>query len=265
MSLLINESYANPSTPLWVPTSGNSTIDGNVTLDGNLTVNGTSVVNGNFSADAVYGDIVSAMDPAGNTILRMAADSGNGLLQSPTAILFTKVNVPTGNTSLTLSIAGSGLDLFQTNFLRAVGPIPDSVAVTNPTTITLNAPPTTLTLTPAYTLVANAEYDIQCTGYWSVPVGVVTPATLDYAQVRVEIGTGISPGFYDKIIEINTYPAFPENPWTSGSPQPFQARARVKGANLPTLTVTASFNGTGTYPGGVVDLFITTLDIVRVA
>ena len=43
MSLLINESYANPTTPLWVPASGSSTITGNLTVDGQLTVDGNIV------------------------------------------------------------------------------------------------------------------------------------------------------------------------------------------------------------------------------
>ena len=40
MSLLINESYANSTTPLWVPTGASSTITGNLTVDGIMTVDG---------------------------------------------------------------------------------------------------------------------------------------------------------------------------------------------------------------------------------
>ena len=43
MSLLINESYANSTTPLWIPASGNSTINGNFTVDGQLTVDGNVI------------------------------------------------------------------------------------------------------------------------------------------------------------------------------------------------------------------------------
>ena len=260
MSLLGTQVFANPAKPIWLSSTG-GTIEGNVTIDGDIRATG----------DVGSDGTITMYDPTGATArAELATDNAGTLyIRAPTTINLGQLGpgpfqLP-GNTTLTLSAPGANLDnLSVGGTINGIGPVPTQLSVTSPTTITLNALPTTLTVTP-YALITGAEYDIQITGYWSVGAGVVTPGTLDYAQVRVEVGSGPSPSFYDKIIDVNVYPGYANNPWTSASIQPFQQRARVKGANIATLTALASFNGTGTYPAGVVDLYITTLDIVRVA
>ena len=93
MSLLINESYANSTTPLWVPANGNSTISGNLNVDGQLTVENnivkvkfdtlTPLTNSNATASQNVGQVdlqtESVVSGGFAAHLRMGIDGSTGL------------------------------------------------------------------------------------------------------------------------------------------------------------------------------------------
>lgn len=105
MSLLGAPVYANSATPLWVSATGD-TINGDLTLTGSLDVAQTITAR----------DDLQCIDPSTSADgLRLTAAGGNGFIQSPTTIQFTRIGTSSANTSLTISpfSAGSPADVLS--------------------------------------------------------------------------------------------------------------------------------------------------------
>lgn len=107
MSLLINESYASSSTPLWASASG-GTISGNLTVTGNITTAPPGL--SSVTSGALY------IRKVNNAIaLDLGYDgSGNGVIVcgAGNSIKFGQVG-SSGNTTFTPSAEGAGLDNFS--------------------------------------------------------------------------------------------------------------------------------------------------------
>lgn len=100
MSLLVNESYANPTTPLWA-SSTNPSFSGTITAGEFQTTRG--------------GDVV-VVDVSGNSALRLATGStapSPAYIQASTTINFGKIGQGTVNTTLTPSAPGANADLLS--------------------------------------------------------------------------------------------------------------------------------------------------------
>lgn len=254
MSLLINESYANTSTPLWASAQGGAFPTP-------------------ISAPAVYTQNLSVTDASGVTHGQVDLNTANTglMLAGDSSITFGKTNTTTGNTVLTVSTAGANLDSLAvggaiscTGNLNGIGPNPSAITLSpgNPTTIALNST-TNFTPTPAYPLVAG-EYDVQLTGYWSIGAGAITPATADYARVRAIFGSGSYPAAYIFTAEDIQYPAFADNPWAATDIHPFFIRQRVVcNGTFANFGVIVDFAGSGTYP--TVQINFLRVDVTRVA
>lgn len=108
MSLLINESYASSSTPLWASASG-GTISGNLTVAGNITTTPPGL--NSLTSGALY---IRKVDNA--ISLDLGYDvSGNGVIACQGgggSIKFTQLG-SAGNTTFTPSAFGAGLDNFS--------------------------------------------------------------------------------------------------------------------------------------------------------
>lgn len=114
MSLLINESYANPAKPLWVG-AGGGTITGNLVVNGGINATGTIGANGDMitsspdffrSLDGVSGQPAGTFGSTGNPTTGPAY----ALLGGFTGIRFTRSGATTGNTELLVTTAGSNND-----------------------------------------------------------------------------------------------------------------------------------------------------------
>jgi len=109
MSLLGSQVYANPNTPCWVA-AGNGEV-------GNLIVNGTLTTEGSVNLNLGNGNYVMSLNDATGTIqyAQIFAGSANGgrlYVNAPGDIYFGRPGSGnSANTSLTLSAAGSGLDV----------------------------------------------------------------------------------------------------------------------------------------------------------
>ena len=113
MSLLINESYANPSTPLWVPVTG-GVIDGNLQVNGNLGVDGTAratltitSLTGDVEASgSLKGQSVALRTPAG--LPTNASISTNGVVPTIMTVASNEIDfglpATPANTKLTMSL-----------------------------------------------------------------------------------------------------------------------------------------------------------------
>jgi hypothetical protein len=107
MSLLINESYANNSSPLWASSKGG-------TINGPLNVKGTI----STSPDGQFGVVAGGFfvkDPAGATDLGLGYDSsvnGNGFIfcRPGKSIILAQTGSITGNSAFTPSADGVDLD-----------------------------------------------------------------------------------------------------------------------------------------------------------
>jgi hypothetical protein len=119
MSLLINESYANPATPLWVSATG-GTIDGNVVINGNLQVVSSGPGTGAIECNELVANLdiqcseYKFVGPGGTTSSFITTANPNTptesmVLSSTQEIDFVKGS-GAANTRLVLSAPGSNLD-----------------------------------------------------------------------------------------------------------------------------------------------------------
>lgn len=102
MSLLGTPVYANPSTPIWLPSSGNASVTGNVTA-----VGGDVVSQMTADPQARY---VGIKDPFGSNVIGFTNTASYSVIQSSDDILFALAPATTANSALLLSTAGSDGD-----------------------------------------------------------------------------------------------------------------------------------------------------------
>lgn len=238
MSLLGTQVYANPDTNLWLPATG-GTIDGSIVVKGNIVADGVieaqtgPIITDTFVSRVSY-DLV---DGTNTTRATISLDPANSLIVGATgSVLFNQTGQVTGNTTLTLSAPGSGLDNFTTNFLYAIGPVPTNI-ITSPKTINpvpvSPAPAQAFSVDTPYPTISNAVYDVQATGNLSKVSGTSDPD--DAVTLALDAGTGTS---------ITTYTFYPEGPAQSGN---FSIRQRiVANAVQPSLGVLAQATLAGT-------------------
>lgn len=100
MSLLINESYANPTTPLWASSGGGG--------------GGGTIIASEFQTTS-GGDVV-VKDVSGNTALRLATGSSGpspAYIQTDNSLYFGQVGQGSVATTFTPSVASSNADVFS--------------------------------------------------------------------------------------------------------------------------------------------------------
>jgi len=142
-------------------------------------------------------------------------------------------------------------------------PVPLTLIPAGPVVVDLNDT-VNLTPTPAYPVVAGAEYDVQLIGYWELAGGPITLTAGDYAQVLVSFGTiGAEPQFGLESVNVQLYPD--NSPvWGANQKFSFDLRKRVVcGTTLSNVVIECSLFATGPYP--VASVTVTRVDIVRVA
>jgi len=105
MSLLGSQVYANPSTPLWLGTGGNQTINGSLFITG-LVRAGTS-----GAGDLQTTSALALIDPSLNVNGRITANSSNLFIQGTSNIKFGQIGTGNTNTTLTISTFGANADL----------------------------------------------------------------------------------------------------------------------------------------------------------
>lgn len=215
MSLLINESYANPSKPLWVSASGNGVVSGNLTVDGKLTVENnlanikydtqTSLTAPNATANQNVGQLdlqtESVVSGGFAAHLRMGIDGSTGLYG--TGFIQALIpSTPLQNAPLVLQPGGGDVGigvLVPTEALDVLGNIqctgtvsasivnagtvicPPFQCIPSPITIgSVGLSPSPFTPTNPFSVVTNGEYDV-C--------------------FRIQVGaTGVPPTAGDKLI-----------------------------------------------------------------
>jgi hypothetical protein len=185
MSLLGNNVYANPATPLWLPTSG-GTMTGNLVVDGTITA--TSDIISETEVDAPS---LRVIDGSGATLMSFANIAGSNVIQSTAPIKFTQLGTGNGNTTLTLSAAGANTDNLTVggtvNCL--IGPVPTQVITStktvNPVAVS-PAAPSQFGTDATITSISGAEYDVQVTGTVYCVSGTVDPA--DYIVYNFTAG-----------------------------------------------------------------------------
>lgn len=166
MSLLGQNVYANPATPLWLGTSG-GTIEGNLIVDGTVT------------ADTMVAPIYRVQDPSGNEVgvMNGTVAPNDGIFFKGDVFTFGKVGATSGNTTLVTSVAGANLDALNLggSITAAIGPIPIQIITSTKTVNPVAqspAAPSQFGVDTTITGIANAEYDVQVTGTVFVASGV---------------------------------------------------------------------------------------------
>jgi len=269
MSLLGNPVYANPSTPLWVSVAGD-TIDGNLTVTGTLEANGPTILDGTVDVrNGASG--VNFRNTTGTSLgLKVSTDAlgTNAYLETNGTLYLGRAGAGvTANTSFVPSAPTTNGDVLTVGgqILSAAGKgITPTVSTTATTSIPVGVP-TSLAPTPAIAITSGQTYDIQVSGYFTIPLGT-TPAPLDKMELIVSVGPGTAPGFYANSIVTDFYPGWAEDPWTAGSFRPFSIRARLPAnANLANIVVLATLTATGVYLPTGIDADITQVSVVRVA
>lgn len=264
MSLLGTQVYANPATPCWASSSG-GTITGTLVVDpGDIRARGEI---GTDSAFTLY-------DPTGVTQRGQLSTDGGGTMyvRAPTYITFAQTGSPAplaGNTSLTLSAAGSGLDLLSVGgrITTAAGggitpfaSIPDG----SPSVVTLSTGTTSRVgvfgVTNLLNSVAGGEYDVQLKGFALWDGTGSAPASSDIVTISTSVGGLGTNNVQSQVF----YPGATPGAWTSNVGNPFAIRARLKvNSGSGPISCQANFNGAAA-TGNIVAT-ATLFDIVRVA
>lgn len=119
MSLLGQQVYANPSTPIWL-SANNPVTSGNLTVTGNLIVDGTTLFQDAITSEqtitAEDDIVVKASDDPNITVGRLVGGntaSGRLYVQGATDIAFGKLSQASVNTTLTLGTGGLGDDVMN--------------------------------------------------------------------------------------------------------------------------------------------------------
>lgn len=268
MSLLGTQVYANTVTPLWVSAGGD-------TIDGNLTVNGNFVAAGNSAdftgtlvriraADKLY---FTSANGATTGLLEYTDNGTNGFIETNGSVYLGRTLAGTSaNTVFTPSAPTTNGDVLAVGgrITTAAGggitPVSSPTALVNvPLGATVPMVPTT-----PIPIATGTWYDIQVTGYWTIPLGTA-PAVGDKAEIFIAVGGGVAPAFFKVSAQDVQYPGLADDPWTAGSYRPFKIRARLlAGSNLASPIINATLTGTGLYPAGV-DAEIDAVSIVALS
>lgn len=262
MSLLGTPVYANPSTPLWLSSSG-GTIAGNLTVTGDADFTGTVVRI--RAADKLY-----FTNAGGNTtgLLEYTDNGTNGFIETNGTLYLGRTLAATNaNTSFVPSAVTTNNDVLTVGgqILTAAGKgVSPLVSSTTSTSLPVGVA-TSLAPTPAIPITSGQTYDIQISGYFSVPLGT-TPAPLDKIEIITSVGPGVAPAFYATSIVSEYYPGWSEDVWVAGSFRPISIRARLPAnANLANIVISATLTGTGVYLPTGIDAVLTQVSVVRVA
>lgn len=247
MSVVIRESHSNNSQPLFLSVNG-GTSTGEIFAPGfDLTLNNGTPIGSRIAADGL--GVNGTMYLQGSQFKFGQLGTGNVNTSLQVSPFPTKADV--------LTVGGN---LYVADTIFGIGPAPTSTTLASASLPVAPGSPATFTVSSTlFPLVAGAEYDVQCNGYWAVAAAAPQPG--DKAQIRLAVGSAISPGFYNFTYDDDQYPHFTEDPWGNGQIRPFKIRARMISNGIPSLILQASITGTGAYS---VDADITTLDIVRV-
>ena len=185
MSLLINESYANPTTPLWVSSTGNPIINGNLTVNGQLTVDNNvikvkhdtspalTVANATASQNVGQADFQTESVVSGGFAahLRMGIDGATGLYGTG----FLQALIPStpiqasplvlqpdgGDVGIGVIVPTEALDVSGNIQLTGNVLCPPFQCIPTPVTIgNVTTSPVPITPTNVYTVVNGKEYDV---------------------------------------------------------------------------------------------------------
>jgi len=242
MSVVIRESHATNSQPLFLSVNGGSST-GEIFAPGfDLTLTNGTPIGSRMTADGL-------------------GVNGTMYLQGA-EVKFTQMGVGNANTTLQISAAGTNNDILTVGgSIFGIGPVPSSTTLDASTkSVAISSPANFTVSSPLFPLVNGAEYDVQCSGFWSITSAAPQPK--DFAEILLAVGSGTSPGYYNFSCSDYQFPNFSEDPWTANSTRPFKLRARMLSNGIPAMTLEAGLYGTGTY--GSISATITTLDIVRV-
>lgn len=260
MSLLANESYVNPTTPLWASAT-NGTI-------ANLSVTETADFQGTLvrirATDKLY---FTSSNGATTGMLEYTDNGTNGFIETNGSIYLGRTLAGnTANTSFTPSAATTNADVLAVGGRISTAP-GGGITPLSSSTASTNIPvgvSTSLAPSPAIPISTGLTYDVQINGYFSIPIGTV-PAALDKMEILVSLGPGVSPAFYQYSSILNEYPGWTEDPFVAGTTRPFQIRARLpSNANLANIVILATLSGVGVYPAGL-DAVLSQVSVVRVA
>lgn len=250
MSLLINESYANSSKPLWLSSAGGP-VGGSIVMGAGQQIvfpEGGAITMGDIGSPAPGIRITPSLGPA-PTFVPLAYIQGD-------EFRFSKLNTGLYNSRLVTSVAGSNLDSLEIGgTIQGIGPLPVTLAdPTAPLAITL---PTGTAVRnvgipiPSYPVTTNGVYDVQFVGRWTIAAPAPTLGDLLNIFIRV------NGSYYGTLASVTQL-----DPTTiSGQ---FQLRARLAmAATLPTtIQSSAVFNGNAAT--GDVNVTIDYCDVVRV-
>lgn len=272
MSVVIRESHATNDQPLWLGVNGG-------TIQGNLFVDGSIRAEGNVSTKVVI--ILDNNDnPVGGVYKRAVADGdgADGILLQGNEIQFGRLGTGLYNTKVTTSAGGSNLDVLSvggnitatgsiiaTGVIGGIGPVPfPAIANGAPQGITLSSGTPTRTqsfgLSSPYPIVANAEYDVQLTGFLTLLTGPA-PVTGDAINVFVTVGSGVNGTVSQVFYPFDQAPKILQN---INDTAPFNIRARICAPASPSANITATVTFSGNAATGNIGGTCTLLDVVRV-
>jgi hypothetical protein len=276
MSLLINESYVNPTTPLWVSATGD-TIKGDLIITGDLDVDGNTDLKGpqttvegqlavlNSGSGIAFQD--ATVVATGMTLFTDTPATNGFIETNGTLYLGRFLAGNTANTSFTPSAPTTNGDVLAVGgrISSAPGggitPLSSSTASTN---VAVGGGTVSLSPSPVIPITTGLTYDIQVNGYFSIPL-LTVPAVGDKMRILVSVGPGTFPSAYSYTAILDVLPGLASDPFVAGTTRPFSIRARLpSNANLSNIVVSGTLTGVGVYPAGI-DVVIPQVSVVRVA
>lgn len=246
----------NPTTPLWVSATGD-TINGDLTVNGTTTLNGiVDFVGGGNPVRVRANTQLYFTNAGGNTtgMLQYTDNGTNGFIQTNGSLYLGRtLSGTSANTVFTPSAPTTNGDVLAVGGRITTAPGGGITPVSSPTAL-VNVPlGSTVAMVPTnpIPIATGIWYDIQVSGYWTIPLGTA-PAVGDKAEIFVAVGGGVAPTYFKVSAQDIQYPGLADDPWTAGSYRPFKIRARLlAGSNLANPIINATLTGTGIYPAGV--------------
>ena len=199
MSLLLNESFANNQTPLFLTTQGGGSVTGNLNLSGNLTVGGLTTLKGIVETEDVVNMYAGTAAPTPSLQLIPTVGPAGMEIRTDGVIGFGVLNLATPPQTTLDTSATPGGDVLTVGgaiigtTLAGIGPAPVSLINSTKTINPVPAIPTPAQGFPVDVNVPTApgqEYDIMTRGLITLVSG--TPSPQDYIVVTLDSGTSIS-------------------------------------------------------------------------